>query len=232
VGFVCVCDCVWGVRLALDCGAWMRCSTICHLRFLLSLSSLIDIPPSLPSSLPPSLELCYLKLNWSDDITQSILPDLPGAFAAVDLPRNKDDFTSHSPLPPSLPPSLPLDLCYLKLNWSDDITQPILPDLPRAFAAIDLAKEEGGICLVHCKKGMSRSGAVVVAYLMFQNPKMSLFDALTYARSRRAIIAPNLGFMSQLVEWEREHRGGRGTVDLAKYEENRFGDTAILLCGA
>lgn len=124
------------------------------------------------------------------------------------------------------------DLCYIKLNWSDDITQPILPDLPRAFATIDLAKDEGGVCLVHCKKGMSRSGAVVVAYLMFHNPKMSLLDALTYARSRRAIVAPNLGFMAQLIKWEREHRGGRVTVDLAKYEENRFGDTAVLLCGA
>lgn len=135
-------------------------------------------------------------------------------------------------LPPHLPLSLLIDLCYIKLNWSDDITQPILPDLPRAFATIDLAKDEGGVCLVHCKKGMSRSGAVVVAYLMFHNPKMSLLDALTYARSRRAIVAPNLGFMAQLIKWEREHRGGRVTVDLAKYEENRFGDTAVLLCGA
>lgn len=158
---------------------------------------------------PPSLGLFPLV-----DISPSLLPNLSSSLLS------------------SLPLSLFLDLCYIKLNWSDDITQPILPDLPRAFATIDVAKEEGGVCLVHCKKGMSRSGAVVVAYLMFHDPKMTLLDALTYARSRRAIIAPNLGFMAQLIEWEREHRGGRVTVDLAKYEENRFGDTAVLLCGA
>jgi protein-tyrosine phosphatase len=28
------------------------------------------------------------------------------------------------------------------------------------------ARRRGGPCLVYCKKGMSRSGAVVVAYLM------------------------------------------------------------------
>ncbi len=129
-------------------------------------------------------------------------------------------------------PSLPsTDLCYLKLNWTDEITQAILPDLDRAFSCIEEAKRQGGICLVHCKKGMSRSGAVVIAYLMYSKD-MSLLEALTFARAHRAIIAPNLGFMTQLIEWERVHRGGRVTVDLSKYEENRFGDTASLCYGA
>lgn len=122
------------------------------------------------------------------------------------------------------------DLHYMKLNWTDDITQKILPDFDRCFAYIDDAKAQGGICLVHCKKGMSRSGAVVIGYLMYSK-QMSLLEALTYARSRRAIIAPNLGFMEQLLEYEMKHQG-RITVDLEKYQENRFGDTSILLCGA
>lgn len=99
----------------------------------------------------------------------------------------------------------PSPWCYVKLGWVDEVTQPILPDLDRAFACIgawvdmllvsvgpglwvsgvglvcvrlmacrrpyamprtEEARRRGGACLVFCKKGMSRSGAVVVAYLM------------------------------------------------------------------
>ncbi|KAL4778059.1 protein-tyrosine phosphatase-like protein [Aspergillus varians] len=59
----------------------------------------------------------------------------------------------------------------------------------------------GGRVLVHCSQGISRSGAVVVAYIM-----RSLFipyaDALALARVSRRLITPNVGFEWQLRIWE------------------------------
>jgi hypothetical protein len=60
---------------------------------------------------------------------------------------------------------------------------------------------------------------------------MTLWEALTYARDRRAIIAPNVGFMAQLIELEVRTRGA-ASVDLEKYENDRFGDTCGLVMAA
>lgn len=54
--------------------------------------------------------------------------------------------------------------------------------------------------LVHCHQGISRSGAVVVTYMM---RALSLDYEATLARAResRSIIAPNSGFADQLRLW-------------------------------
>lgn len=63
--------------------------------------------------------------------------------------------------------------------------------LPLACLA-DEAQRRGGVCLVHCKSGMSRSGSVAIAYLMHAK-QMTLLDALTFCRNKRPIISPNPG---------------------------------------
>ncbi|OAL36466.1 hypothetical protein AYO20_04362 [Fonsecaea nubica] len=55
--------------------------------------------------------------------------------------------------------------------------------------------------LVHCKLGVSRSGAFVVGFLM-RKFKLSYSDALTLARESRPEICPNSGFEKQLRVWE------------------------------
>ncbi|KIX99696.1 uncharacterized protein Z520_04331 [Fonsecaea multimorphosa CBS 102226] len=55
--------------------------------------------------------------------------------------------------------------------------------------------------LVHCKQGISRSGAFVVAFLM-RKFKLSYSAALTLARESRPEICPNSGFEKQLRVWE------------------------------
>ena len=54
--------------------------------------------------------------------------------------------------------------------------------------------------MVHCEAGVSRSAAVVVAFLM--RDEGLPFDA-AYARVRaaRPCISPNLGFVAQLQEY-------------------------------
>lgn len=71
---------------------------------------------------------------------------------------------------------------------------------------IDRARETGGVVLVHCMWGMSRSAGIVIAYLM-KRERWSLAQAWAHARARRGIVCPNSGFREQLSNWEGEMKG-------------------------
>lgn len=58
-----------------------------------------------------------------------------------------------------------------------------------------------GTVLVHCHAGISRSVAIVLAYLMHVR-RITVQDALSLVRSRRSIADPNPGFMHQLELYE------------------------------
>ena len=51
---------------------------------------------------------------------------------------------------------------------------------------------------VHCFAGVSRSGAMVVAYIM-KTRKLNLKKALNFVRKRRGQVFPNTGFLKQLM---------------------------------
>lgn len=53
--------------------------------------------------------------------------------------------------------------------------------------------------LVHCRRGASRSAALVIAYLMWRHAQ-PFDDALRAVRAARAAADPNLGFASQLLQ--------------------------------
>ncbi|KAG7282723.1 hypothetical protein CRUP_017649 [Coryphaenoides rupestris] len=61
--------------------------------------------------------------------------------------------------------------------------------------------------LVHCQAGVSRSATVVIAYLM-KHTLMTMTDAYKYVRGRRPVVSPNLNFMGQLLEFERDLNSG------------------------
>lgn len=61
--------------------------------------------------------------------------------------------------------------------------------------------------LVNCRVGASRSAAAVLAFLVAKG--MALPDAVRLVRSRREIF-PNISFLRQLVEFERELEAARG----------------------
>ncbi|KAF2816262.1 phosphatases II [Mytilinidion resinicola] len=54
--------------------------------------------------------------------------------------------------------------------------------------------------LVHCTQGISRSGALCVAYLM-RSLRLPYSEALSLARESRPLITPNIGFEKQLRIW-------------------------------
>ncbi|ROT84218.1 Dual specificity protein phosphatase 14 [Penaeus vannamei] len=72
---------------------------------------------------------------------------------------------------------------------------------------IEEERRRGGRVLVHCVAGVSRSPALVLAYLV-KHCDMSLREAFLHARKARPNIRPNAGFFAQLIEFEREVRGG------------------------
>jgi hypothetical protein len=54
--------------------------------------------------------------------------------------------------------------------------------------------------LIHCVQGISRSGAIIIAYSM-RKGSLDYDAALAIARKLRAMIAPNSGFADQLRLW-------------------------------
>ncbi|KAG9454873.1 hypothetical protein H6P81_007777 [Aristolochia fimbriata] len=65
---------------------------------------------------------------------------------------------------------------------------------------IEKSREEGSV-LVHCFAGVSRSAAVITAYLM-RTEQLSLEDALESLRLRCESVCPNDGFLEQLKMFE------------------------------
>jgi len=72
---------------------------------------------------------------------------------------------------------------------------------------------------------MSRSATVAIAYLM-RYQSMSLIEAFRFVRECRPCISPNPGFMRQLVDYEKRLYG-RVTLDVQRYEDDRFGDIKV-----
>ncbi|KAK4173287.1 protein-tyrosine phosphatase-like protein [Triangularia setosa] len=56
--------------------------------------------------------------------------------------------------------------------------------------------------LVHCDEGVSRSPAIVIAYLMRRN-EGSLRGAMKEVKRRRGCVKPNRNFVEQLKVWEK-----------------------------
>lgn len=69
--------------------------------------------------------------------------------------------------------------------------------LGRCIGFITNAIESGGCVLVHCQAGISRSGAMVVAYLM-KSQNLTYNDVLAKVRSIRPCVCPNIGFERQI----------------------------------
>ncbi|XP_037076454.1 ras-related protein Rab-34-like [Pollicipes pollicipes] len=103
----------------------------------------------------------------------------------------------------------PQELTYLALPLLDVPEQPLANVFPAAFDFIEAARGAGGLCLVHCNAGVSRSAALVTAYLM-ERQGLSFSEALQLVNETRR-VRPNPGFQSQLIDFGRQLREQRET---------------------
>ncbi|EFJ28087.1 hypothetical protein SELMODRAFT_91575, partial [Selaginella moellendorffii] len=84
---------------------------------------------------------------------------------------------------------------WLQDSPSEDITS-ILYDV---FDYFEEVRELGGRVFVHCCQGVSRSTALVIAYLMWREGR-SFEDAFQDVKAARGITNPNMGFACQLLQ--------------------------------
>lgn len=102
-------------------------------------------------------------------------------------------------------PNFENDFKYLVVNISDDSSENIIKHFPEVCAFLDSALSEGGRILMHGNAGISRSGALLIAYIM-QRHNLSYTEALRLVQLRRFCVSPNEGFQAQLMEYEPIYR--------------------------
>ncbi|KAH3756249.1 dual specificity protein phosphatase 1 [Pelomyxa schiedti] len=95
-----------------------------------------------------------------------------------------------------LKPLFPSWLKYHIIPIDDDIETDLERHFPAAFNFINEGRASGGV-LVHCAAGISRSATVVVMYCM-HSLHLNVEEAVTYVKSKRSVISPNVGFLAQL----------------------------------
>ncbi|GLB45286.1 putative dual specificity phosphatase, catalytic domain [Lyophyllum shimeji] len=88
--------------------------------------------------------------------------------------------------------------CY-RIQILDQSTVDLKPHLEAACNYIDRALRSGKNVLVHCQQGISRSPAIVIAYLI-RNHGMSYDNAAALVKRKRACVKPNSGFVAALKE--------------------------------
>ena len=92
----------------------------------------------------------------------------------------------------------PDEFNYKILYLDDAVDEDLLSWLKEGFEFIDSSKDR---VYIHCVMGISRSAAVVIAYLMYKYHK-SYGDAYNEVYNKRKVISPNSGFQEQLKQFE------------------------------
>ncbi|XP_057983136.1 uncharacterized protein LOC131168013 [Malania oleifera] len=93
-----------------------------------------------------------------------------------------------------------LKLVRMAVPLKDMESEDLLDSLDVCLDFIDESRKEGSV-LVHCFAGVSRSAAVITAYLM-RTEQLSLEDALNSLRQSCEFVCPNDGFLEQLQMFE------------------------------
>ena len=96
---------------------------------------------------------------------------------------------------------LPKSTEQLHLKMKDLADFEVIDYFEKANEFFNKVRNSGGIMLVHCKYGVSRSPSFVAAYLM-KYYGFSVDSALNYIRKKRPQINPNEGFLRQLELYE------------------------------
>jgi len=102
-------------------------------------------------------------------------------------------------------PNFPDHFTYLVLDIADSVTENIIVHFPKVKCFIDETLAAGGKVLLHGNAGISRSAALVIAFIM-EKFGLTYKEGLQYVQQRRFCINPNEGFAQQLTEYEPIYR--------------------------
>jgi len=112
--------------------------------------------------------------------------------------------------------SFPGEFVYKKYELEDTPEQDISAHFEEACEFLEQARRNSKRALVHCIQGMSRSASFVIAYLILKQD-MTLRQAYGFVLSRRSIVKPNPGFLTQLIKFEVKHRGSSTLTETEIY---------------
>ncbi|KAJ3599314.1 hypothetical protein NHX12_033277 [Muraenolepis orangiensis] len=115
------------------------------------------------------------------------------------------------------------DMTYLCISAADHSKQNLMPYFKDSIVFIHESRLRGGVCLVHCVAGVSRSVTLVVVYLMTVTGR-GWVDCLRAVRAARPCAGPNLGFLRQLDEYENLELAQYRTWWTERYGENLLND--------
>lgn len=92
---------------------------------------------------------------------------------------------------------------YMKIPVQDSTSENLVDWFQSAFDFIDQVKSCDGKVLIHCVGGVSRSATIAVGYVM-RHLQLSLDNAYRLVKEKRPTISPNLNFMGQLLDYEKQ----------------------------
>ncbi|KDQ54472.1 hypothetical protein JAAARDRAFT_60470 [Jaapia argillacea MUCL 33604] len=111
---------------------------------------------------------------------------------------------------------------YIRIPMRDTVEEDNISRGVREVCDIlDDARLHSSPTYVHCKAGKSRSVTAVMAYLIHAN-HWTLSRAYTFVLERRKGISPNIGFVSELMNFEEEELGKK-SIGVVKPSSNTGG---------
>lgn len=148
------------------------------------------------------------RTDWKYEMRREAQEILPGLYVGPFQPSWKRETLDHLGITHILciaetreahilKPKFPADFVYLIQDIRDADDQNLIRIFPQACSFIEGALAHGGRVLVHCGDGISRSPAIVTAYVMIKTG-LTHEDAFAFLQARRFCVAPRTEFVHQL----------------------------------
>jgi len=131
-------------------------------------------------------DFMYLGSEWNASNLEELQAN--GVTHILNVTREIDNF-------------FPAGFRYLNIREYDVEETDLLQYWNTTYRFCRECLQAGGVVLVHCKMGISRSASTVIAFAM-KHFCWSLETALSHTASLRAVVNPNPAFRQQLVTYE------------------------------
>jgi protein-tyrosine phosphatase len=112
------------------------------------------------------------------------------------------------------------DLKHIQLKMKDSSSQKLFPLLEEGYEYIKENSKGDNNIFVHCQAGMSRSGAMVIFYVM-KAKGWDFETSYAYVKEKRSVVKPNHGFRKQLQEYSDKYIKKKDSDDSEEDEEEK-----------